>query len=269
MSEEWEKEKDGAYDAAMQALRQAQDALPDFTSSYDSEIGRLYEQITARREFRYDAAADPLYGMYRDRYVSDGRMAMRDTMGQAAALTGGYGSSYAQRVGQQQYDAYLQKLSAVMPQLYSAAYGRYQDEGERLNGQLDTAVKLADKEYGREKDKRDAAGKLEQQVYNRRRDSYQSLTSLISKTGYEPNDEELARAGMSKEQAQALRHEYLRANKLLPAANAGGVRVGYVYTGTPGKKKETKEQASESKEQAMLYANRRGAGNSDKRRRND
>ena len=49
----------------------------------------------------------------------------KSTMGQAAALTGGYGSSYSQAVGQEQYGAYLEKLGNVMPQLYSAAYSRY------------------------------------------------------------------------------------------------------------------------------------------------
>ena len=63
--------------------------------------------------------------------VSEGSRAMRDTMGQAAALTGGYGSSYAQSAGQQQYALYLQKLGEAMPELYQAAYERYSAEGDR------------------------------------------------------------------------------------------------------------------------------------------
>lgn len=57
---------------------------------------------------------------------------MRDTLGQAAHLTGGYGSSYAQSAAQQAYHSYLQKLSDVLPQLQSAAYSRYRDAGDAL-----------------------------------------------------------------------------------------------------------------------------------------
>ena len=47
--------------------------------------------------------------------MQQGKQAMQDTMGQAAALTGGYGSTYGQAVGQQQYDAYLQNLNDEVP----------------------------------------------------------------------------------------------------------------------------------------------------------
>lgn len=57
---------------------------------------------------------------------------MADTLGQTAHLTGGYGSSYAQSAAQQSYQRYLQQLSDVLPQLQSAAYSRYRDEGDAL-----------------------------------------------------------------------------------------------------------------------------------------
>ena len=90
------------FDSTMEALRRAESALPDFTSSYDGEIRRLYDEIVNRPAFRYDPRSDPLYQSYRSQMVTEGERAMRDTMGQAAALTGGYGSSYAQGVGQQE-----------------------------------------------------------------------------------------------------------------------------------------------------------------------
>ena len=89
-----------AYAATMAALKQAEQELPDFSSSYDGEIGRLFEKIVQRPAFQYDPEGDPLFNSYRDRTVREGRLAMRDTMGQAAHLTGGYGSSYGQAVGQ-------------------------------------------------------------------------------------------------------------------------------------------------------------------------
>lgn len=90
------------------------------------------EAYLSREDFRYDMNADALYQQYKDRYQEMGRNAMKDTMGQAAALTGGYGSSYAQKVGQQAYQGYLQQLGDVVPELYQLAYNRYQAKGDQL-----------------------------------------------------------------------------------------------------------------------------------------
>ncbi len=85
-----------------------------------------------REDFQYDVNADALYQRYKDQYTQLGKRAMQDTMGQAAALTGGYSSSYAQSVGQQAYNRYLQQLGDVVPELYQLAYDRYRDKGDRL-----------------------------------------------------------------------------------------------------------------------------------------
>lgn len=247
-----------AYAGTMAALRQAEKELPDFTSSYDGEIGRLFERITQRPQFTYDAESDPLYGAYRDRYVREGRLAMRDTMGQAAHLTGGYGSSYGQAVGQQQYGAYLQKLGDAMPELYGAALKRWQAEGEQLSGQLAAAQSMAQTEYGRARDKAQRAAEIEQKGYDRRQTVYKNLVEIISKSGYAPNAGELAEAGMSKEQADALRQEYLRANNLLPGGGGGGYGGINYYGGGSGSKDEG--TAGESVEQTKLAANAKGSG---------
>ena len=87
---------------------------PTYAGTYDAGLADLYDRISTRPAFTYDVAKDPLYQQYKDQYVQQGKLAMKDTMGQAAALTGGYGSTYGQQVGQQAYDAYLQKLSAAI-----------------------------------------------------------------------------------------------------------------------------------------------------------
>lgn len=96
-----------------------------------------------RKDFSYDLNGDALYQQYKDRFISQGKMAMQDTMGQAAALTGGYGSSYAQSVGQQAYHGYLEGLNDVVPELYQLAYQKYQNEGDTMR---DRYALLADKE---------------------------------------------------------------------------------------------------------------------------
>ena len=141
-----------SYDKAMKTLSAAANQAPSFSSDYDQTISDLYQQISNRQPFQYDAASDPLYNQYKEQYTQQGQQAMRDTMGQAAALTGGYGSSYGQAVGQQQYDAYLQRLNEVLPDLYRTAYDMYSAEGDRMNQQLQLAGQLRESEYGQFRD---------------------------------------------------------------------------------------------------------------------
>lgn len=209
-------------------------AAPVYNSGSGQKQSDLYEQIAARGPFQYDIDKDPLYGIARDRYVNQGRMAMRDTMGQAAALTGGYGSSYGQAVGQQQYDAQLQGLADKIPELYQAAYSRYQDEGDRLQRQYQLLGEQEARDYDRYRDQMgdwqyERAWQQQQDAdaYDRASEAYTRLYAIIGATGYQPSAQELEAAGMSQEQAEALRHEYLRQTGQLPAETGGGVSVVY------------------------------------------
>ena len=105
---------------------------PVYDESFDKKLRESYGKIKNRAAFSYDAKSDPLYEKYRSDYIAQGQKAMKDTAGQAAALSGGYASSYAESLGQQQYDSYLTKLGDVIPELYELAYSRYADEGDRL-----------------------------------------------------------------------------------------------------------------------------------------
>lgn len=211
------------------------DPTPVYRDEARQKQSALYEQIAARGPFQYDPGADPLYGVTRDRYVQQGRMAMKDTMGQAASLTGGYGSSYGQAVGQQQYDASLQGLAELIPELYQTAYERYQDQGAALQKQYELLGRQADLDYDRYRDElgdwqRERAWQQEREddAYDRASDAYSRLYALIAATGYVPTEEELSGAGMSQEAAEALRYEYLRQTGQLPPA-AGGDSGGYEY----------------------------------------
>ena len=125
----------------------------------DAELERLYAAITGRPAFSYDPASDPVYNSYAQSYQRRGRLAMRNTMGQAAALTGGYGSSYAQSVGQQQYDSYLQSLGEALPELYGMAWQRYNAEGDALKTAWELASERSEvkRESEREAAEREAA----------------------------------------------------------------------------------------------------------------
>jgi murein DD-endopeptidase MepM/ murein hydrolase activator NlpD len=93
--------------------------------SYWATLQEAMNKILNREDFSYDLNGDALYQQYKDRYIQQGKMAMQDTMGQAAALTGGYGNSYASTAGNQAYQGYLQGLNDVIPELQQIAYDRY------------------------------------------------------------------------------------------------------------------------------------------------
>lgn len=139
--------------SALARLETAQGNRPGpFSSSYQQQLDDLYNQIAGRQPFEYDLNGDMLYQQYRDQYARMGQQAMRDTMGQAAAMTGGYGNSYAQLAGQQAYGSYLQELNDRIPELYDRAYGRYADEGNRLAQQYALASDRYADEYGKYRD---------------------------------------------------------------------------------------------------------------------
>ena len=124
----------------------------DYQSNYSTQIDDLLSKILNREDFSYDFNADPLYQQYKDQYTQQGNTAMRDTMGEAAALSGGYGNSYATTAGSQAYQGYLSKLNNVIPELYQEAYNRYQDEGTNLETQLGILQQQDQTEYGRHRD---------------------------------------------------------------------------------------------------------------------
>lgn len=143
----------GSVQAAQAYLSQVRGSKPGaYQSRWDDELTALYDQIRNRKKFSYDLGTDPLYQQYREQYQRQGRLAMQNTIGQAAALTGGYGSTYAEQVGQQAYNAYLQSLNDIVPQLQQQAYQRYQDEGTELYNQYSLVKGREDTDYGRYRD---------------------------------------------------------------------------------------------------------------------
>lgn len=164
-----------------------------YQGQYDAALQELYKQVQNQKTpeltpykgtpldtspFVYNAAEDALYQQYVDRYMQGGKQAMIDTMGQAAALTGGYGSSYGQAVGQQTYDNYMLGLNDKLFESYDRAFAAdqarrqyeaaegerqaqeqqynnnlmlqlYQLESDKLNNLLGQTGALADTEYQR------------------------------------------------------------------------------------------------------------------------
>ena len=145
-----EYQQSNAVNQAQQALQQHQQNKPgEYQSQWQQQMNDLLEQYQNRKPFQYDINADAMYQQMVDRYMQQGQQAMMDTMGQAAALTGGYGNSYAQTAGQQTYQGYLQGANDMLPQFYQMALDRYQNEGNQLLNQYNMMANQEDTAYSR------------------------------------------------------------------------------------------------------------------------
>lgn len=229
---------DPAYMDALNALNNLTGNAPTYTPSYDDQLSELYNRIIGRGPFQYDLNQDPFYQQYRTQAIDTGRIAMADSMGQAAALTGGYGSSYGSQVGQQTYDAYLRQLNEQVPEFYNSAYNRWLNEGNQLEEQYNLTRGMANDEYNRYQDslsdyyrQLDVAANRENQLYNRgyqqnvdanqaRESNRDRLLQLMTTAGYQPSDSELEAAGMSPSEAAAWRNYYIAS--ITPRSSGGG-----------------------------------------------
>ena len=124
----------------------------EYQSQWQGQLDELMGKIMNREDFSYDFNGDALYQQYKDKYIQQGKMAMADTMGQAAAMTGGYGNSYAQSVGQQAYQASLDNLNDIIPELYQMALDNYNQEGQDLYNQYGMLSDRENLDYGRYRD---------------------------------------------------------------------------------------------------------------------
>lgn len=149
----------GAYKPST-AVTQAQNKLNQqvgnkpqaYTSQWQASLNDTLNKILNREKFNYDLNGDALYQQYKNQYVNLGQQAMMDTMGQAQAMTGGYGNTYAQGAGQQAYHGYLQQLNDKVPELYQLALNQHNREGEDLYNQYGLYADREALDYGRYRD---------------------------------------------------------------------------------------------------------------------
>lgn len=165
-----------------QQMTAADNAVKNYGDPKYARQQELENAINARQnlgKFSYDINGDALYQQYKDNYITQGKQAMMDTMGQAAAMTGGYGNSYAATVGNQTYQGYLQNLNNMIPQLQQMALDRYNAESNRLSENIsilnaDKANYLTEWELGYNKrvGERDYATTNYHKLYDNTLDNY-------------------------------------------------------------------------------------------------
>ena len=124
-------------------------AAPEYINKYQQQIEALSGNILNRPKFDYDPENDPTYKALEQVYTSKGQQAMKDTLGQVSARTGGLASSYATTAGQQAYNGFMDSLAAQIPELKELAYRMYMDEGNTMRNNLAILQGLEAGDYNR------------------------------------------------------------------------------------------------------------------------
>ena len=123
-----------------------------FSGKYGPQLEGILKQIQNPGDFKYDFNGDEMFKYYADLYTQKGKQASMDAMGQAAALTGGYGNSYAQQVGQQGYQQYLLSLYDRGLDLYDRAYQRDRDRIGDMNNTYNILQDADARDYDKYRD---------------------------------------------------------------------------------------------------------------------
>lgn len=118
----------------LNALYRNNNLSQQFKYSKQGDYNKALNAISNRKAFEYDLSNDMLFQQAKEQYQQMGKTAMADTVGQASAMTGGYGNSYATTAGAQAYNNFLQELNNSIGDYYSMALSTYNNETDRLNG---------------------------------------------------------------------------------------------------------------------------------------
>ena len=150
MEEKEKKKTESQAEEAKQAALAHDSQKPGaYTSKWQQQLDAAMDRILNREKFSYDLNGDALYRQYKDQAVKNGRLAMMDSMGRAAALTGGYGSSYAQSAGQQAYQKQMDSLTDKAGQLQEQARQDYDRQGQLDRDRYDLLRQQENDSYSR------------------------------------------------------------------------------------------------------------------------
>lgn len=123
-----------------------------YNSQYKDQISSALDKVTNRQEFTYDPLKDASYQALSKIYTKRGEQARQNTLGDAAAMTGGYASSYATSAAAQAQSDYNQQLAAQIPALQEAAYNRHLNDFNMNLNALNALQQADDSAYGKYRD---------------------------------------------------------------------------------------------------------------------
>lgn len=127
---------------------------------YDEDVESAKVKLNGATEaldaMNYDSFKQgSMYGGLKKSYEQQGQQAMKDTLGQVAARTGGMASSYATTAAQQSYNNYMSQLEDVARSMYNDEYSRARDKVTLAQSDYDRAYgeyrdKVSDDRYNTE-----------------------------------------------------------------------------------------------------------------------
>lgn len=134
--------------AVLQAEQLLQSKIEQgYAGTHKEALNNLLNEIMNREDFEYDVDKDQMFQQALASAMGSGKTAMQDTMGQAAALTGGYGSTYATTAGNQAYNAFIEDAYNNLPEYYNMALAAYEAEGQQMLQQYNVLDAADTKEY--------------------------------------------------------------------------------------------------------------------------
>lgn len=121
-----------------QQMQNIQKLLGDVSSPYDS----LYQSLLQKyQDYTFDKFKNSsAYQSMKDLYEMNGKNAMKDVLGEIAARTGGYASSYASAAAQEQYQSYMAQLAALAEQMYGNERNNMLSEVNQMGNRLDSDI---------------------------------------------------------------------------------------------------------------------------------
>lgn len=156
---------------------------------YSDQLDALIGDYQNRDKFNYDPNADMLYQNYLSAMQNNGLQAMKDTMGQAASLTGGYGSTYATAAANGAYNSYLQQANDNLPQFYNMAADAYNMEGQEMLNNINLLQNLDANEYNRALQNYEMALRNADTAYERDYNNWKNnVANAMNVAGYQNSD---------------------------------------------------------------------------------
>ena len=116
-------------------------------------IRNLNNARNAVQNFKYDPLSDANYQAMAKVYQARGNQAAQDTLGDAASLNGGFGTSYAVSAAQQARNQYNQELASMIPEYSQQAYNRLTTNYGMLQDTYNLWKDLDTEAYGRYRDR--------------------------------------------------------------------------------------------------------------------
>ena len=101
-----------------------------------SELEKARTDLSVRVPFEYSSEGAGLIKRHQQQAQKGAQLAKKDAVGQLTALTGGYGSSYAQAKGEEIYNSTMQDSLEIIPELYQLALARYNNETAEMQGEF-------------------------------------------------------------------------------------------------------------------------------------